>query len=98
MASYKELLAQREMLEAKIKEARETEIANALAQVKSLVSEFGLTAADIFSAPKRKSTSGTKVAPKYRHPDTQETWTGRGRPPRWLQGKDPNKYLISGKA
>ncbi|HTK02893.1 MAG TPA: H-NS histone family protein [Bordetella sp.] len=41
--------------------------------------------------PARKSASGTTgtpakraVAPKYRHPDTKETWSGRGKPPRWL--------------
>src|SRR5918912_1329094 len=28
----------------------------------------------------------TKVAPKYRNPDNpEETWTGRGRQPRWVQ-------------
>lgn len=30
------------------------------------------------AAPKRV------IAPKYRHPDTQATWTGRGKPPRWI--------------
>lgn len=24
------------------------------------------------------------VAPKYRHPETKETWSGRGKAPRWL--------------
>ena len=36
----------------------------------------------------RKTGSGKAakhpVAPKYRHPDTGETWSGRGRAPRWL--------------
>ncbi|WP_133500622.1 H-NS family nucleoid-associated regulatory protein [Cognatilysobacter terrigena] len=30
--------------------------------------------------------AGTKVAPKYRNPDNaNETWSGRGKQPRWLQ-------------
>ena len=29
--------------------------------------------------------SGSKVAVKYRHPQTGETWTGRGLKPRWLK-------------
>ncbi|WP_454688194.1 H-NS histone family protein [Achromobacter aloeverae] len=27
-------------------------------------------------------------APKYRHPDTGETWSGRGRAPRWLMAAE----------
>jgi len=34
----------------------------------------------------RKAATATKrvVAPKYRHPETQATWTGRGKAPRWI--------------
>lgn len=40
------------------------------------------------------------VPPKYRHPDTGETWTGRGKAPRWLadalaQGKTRDDFLIN---
>lgn len=41
-----------------------------------------------------------KVAPKYRNPaNTKETWTGRGKQPRWLaeltsKGKKVEEYLI----
>lgn len=32
--------------------------------------------------------SAGKVPPKYRNPaNEKETWTGRGRPPRWLAGE-----------
>ena len=38
------------------------------------------------AAPKsRKSaTKGTKVAAKYRHPETGQTWSGRGILPKWM--------------
>lgn len=47
------------------------------------------------SAPSKK---GNKVEPKYRGPDG-ETWTGRGRAPRWLAeleaaGKKRETFLI----
>lgn len=34
----------------------------------------------------RKTATATKrvIAPKYRHPETQATWTGRGKAPRWI--------------
>ena len=38
----------------------------------------------------RKASSrakGRKVAPKYRDPDTGDTWSGRGRKPKWLEAK-----------
>jgi DNA-binding protein H-NS len=41
-----------------------------------------------------------KVAPKYRNPaNTKETWSGRGKQPRWLaayvgSGKKPEDFLI----
>jgi DNA-binding protein H-NS len=40
-----------------------------------------------------------RVAPKYRNPKTGETWSGRGRPARWLaeleqQGKSRDRFLI----
>ncbi|GAB3735824.1 H-NS family nucleoid-associated regulatory protein [Silanimonas algicola] len=36
-------------------------------------------------AKARKSTTkGTKVAPKYRHPETGQTWSGRGILPKWM--------------
>jgi len=30
------------------------------------------------------------VAPKYRHPQTGETWSGRGKAPRWLAAEEAN--------
>lgn len=57
-------------------------------------------------AVKKTSTAGRKlgkVAPKYRNPaNTKETWTGRGKQPRWMAayvaaGKKPEDFLIKGK-
>ena len=54
-------------------------------------------------AKARKSTKGYKlgkVAPKYRNPgNAEETWAGRGKPPRWLavqleQGRKLEDFLI----
>lgn len=62
------------------------------------------TAAAPAAAPKaRKSTKGRslgKVAPKYSNPaNAKETWTGRGKQPRWLaaetaKGKKLEEFLI----
>ncbi len=97
MASYKELLQQREQLENQIKEARDKELSDAISQVRSLVSEYSLTAEDIFppARGKRAGTAGSKVAPKYKNPETGETWTGRGKAPKWIAGAgDREKFAI----
>ena len=55
------------------------------------------------SAPRAGRRLG-KVAPKYRNPENpKETWTGRGKQPRWLaaytaKGRDLGEFLIPGAA
>jgi len=74
--------------------------------------EYGLTPDDIVAAFKKGASSSRKekkpgvsnkskrtVAPKYRHPETGETWTGRGKAPRWiteaeLAGTDRNTFGV----
>jgi len=96
MSSYKELLQQRELLEQKISEARKTELADAVSKVRALVAEYGLSADDVFPPAKavRTAGAGSKVAPKYRHPETGQTWTGRGKAPKWIQNEDREKFAI----
>ncbi len=101
MATYRELLEQRETLEQQIAEARQTEVAAAIAQAKQLIGEYGLTAADCgfrglaALAGKTKTT----VAVKFRGPNG-ETWSGRGKAPNWLtslesQGRHRDEFLVS---
>ena len=98
MATYKELLQQRDALEQQINQARRQETAQALAQVRALIAEFGLTAQEIFPIGKagkgKNAGSGIKVAAKYRDPASGATWTGRGKAPKWIQGKEREQYLI----
>lgn len=95
MSTYKELLQQRENLEKQIAEARQRENQSAIDKVRALVAEFELTQDDVFGRRGAKSsTAGQKVAPKYRDKATGATWTGRGKPPKWIEGKNRDEYLI----
>ena len=98
MALLDELMVQREALDLKIIEARESAIADALIKVIALVTEYGLTAEDIFSKKRGRKAIGkkakTKVAAKYKDANGN-SWTGRGRAPKWIEGKDRNKFLIA---
>lgn len=95
MTTYKELLQQREQLEKQISEARQRENSQAIEKVRDLVNEFGLTAEDIFAQVKKPVKTGQKVAAKYRNPSTGDTWTGRGKPPKWIQGKERDQFVIA---
>lgn len=93
MATYQELLKQREQLDRQIKEAIDREKAEGISKVKSLIEQYGLTASDIFSKRAGKTTGG-KVPAKYRDPATGQTWTGRGKAPKWIEGQDRSRFAI----
>jgi DNA-binding protein H-NS len=90
MPKLTDLLAQKANLEKQIATMQREERAAAIAQVKSLMSEHGLTLADLSprkknGGSKAKTGSGKKVPAKYRNKATGETWSGRGLQPRWLK-------------
>jgi DNA-binding protein H-NS len=90
MSSLQDLLAQRAEIEKKIQDVQREERAAAIAKVRALMSEFGLTAADIsgkspVARPGATTKPAGKVAVKYRNAATGETWTGRGLQPKWLK-------------
>lgn len=84
MSNLKELLAQRAALDEQISQTKERERSEAVAKVKSLMSEYGLTVADL-SMRTPKPVKVSKVAAKYRNQATGETWSGRGLQPKWLK-------------
>ena len=87
MASLQELLDQKAALEKAIETTRKQERAEAIAKVKTLMSEYGLTVSDLSnkSAAKSSGVKGSKVAVKYRNKATGDTWSGRGLQPKWLK-------------
>jgi DNA-binding protein H-NS len=95
MSSYAELLKQREDLEKQIETARQNEIKQAVAQIRELISRFSLTQQDVFPSGKiRQVKTSGKVAPKYSDPATGATWTGRGKAPKWIEGKERSQFAI----
>lgn len=93
--------------------AKRTPIAKVRAKLTKLAKAEGYTVEELFgaAAPARGRKAATKaspkagrklgkVAPKYRNPDNaKDTWTGRGRQPRWMAelvaaGKKVEDFLI----
>ena len=80
----------------KLSEVRQALIERTRAEAEQL----GLSMDDLF--PSRQATRTTPTGrqrktaePKYRNPETGETWAGRGRSPAWLEGKNREDYLIN---
>lgn len=92
MSQYEELIRQRNLLDQQIKEIKERERAAAIDTIKNLIEAHDLKVEDIFS--KKSSTVGKKVPAKYLNPENGETWTGRGKAPVWIAGKEREAFLI----
>lgn len=95
MATYKDLVAQRKVLNKQIEQARKAELTVGTAKVLELVSQYELTARDVFPESVRISRKkSVLVIQKCRGPQTGATWSGRGRPPLWMAGKERGAFAI----
>ena len=94
MSTYAEIKAQIAELENKAAQARAVELESAKAQIAEIMKTYGLTLADLAGPKTRAAKTHRSVPPKYRNPESGETWTGRGRAPLWLAGKNKEDFLI----
>lgn len=94
MSTYQEYTAKIAELQQLAEEARKNEIADAKARIAAIMKEYNLTIADLGTAKAKPAKERVPVPVKYRDDATGDTWTGRGRAPKWLEGKDKNQYLI----
>ncbi|MDO8774472.1 MAG: H-NS histone family protein [Burkholderiaceae bacterium] len=98
MPTIEELLAQRADLDKQIAEMRQAERNRnkAKAKVLELMKKSGLTENDFFG--EKRTPSIPKVAKrienKYRDPVSGSTWSGRGKAPLWIAGKDRSQFAI----
>ncbi|MHB0981801.1 MAG: H-NS histone family protein, partial [Thiobacillus sp.] len=68
------------------------------AEIQARMKEYGITLDDLKGGAK-KAKARTAVAAKYRNPATGESWSGRGRAPKWLaeelaKGRSKDAFLI----
>lgn len=101
MPTYQELVTQQAELEKQaaalqdqIEQARKSERAEAVAKIKAMMDDYGVTLAELGGGKsggraakpvKTSATAGKKVPPKYRDDSTGNTWSGRGLQPNWLK-------------
>ena len=100
--SVEELKRLQAEAEALIASKKDQEIEDAYNQVLSIAEKVGMSIEHLleFGASKRKKSSRKTVEPRYRSKaNPEETWTGRGKQPRWLvaeleQGAKLEDFLI----
>ncbi|CAJ7710481.1 histone family protein nucleoid-structuring protein H-NS [Burkholderia pseudomallei] len=105
--NFEALLQQAEELRKRAYELREKEKPEAIARIKAEIAKYELSAEDLgFTAASSgksgkattntKSATGTVGKPQYRHPESGQTWTGRGQPPAWIKDvPDRDVYRIN---
>lgn len=87
--SLKELLDHESRLSKAITAARRNDMTLARRKVIAVAESLGYKIEDLTGSPRAaKRTNGSKVAVKFRNKDNpEETWTGRGRQPKWLAAR-----------
>lgn len=98
MATYIELQNQIAELQRAAEEARVKEIQGATEQIRKLMEDFSLSIDDIVGKDKGEKRGGkakAKAAAVVQFRDNEgNTWSGRGRMPGWLHGKDKEQYRV----
>lgn len=73
-------------IEKEIKNRQQQEVTKAREQILAIAQGLGVSVAEVLANNGGKSKgTGKKVEAQYRNPaDNAQTWTGRGRQPRWI--------------
>lgn len=90
MNTYSELQAKKAELDKRIAEVFLIEKAEAFTQIKSLIDTFGFTLQEVFPLPQNHK----KAPAKFYDPSSGKSWSGRGKVPRWMEGKDRRQFEI----
>ncbi|MXN79633.1 H-NS histone family protein [Burkholderia sp. 4701] len=97
MPTYRDLKAQIRALQDQADIARTQELSNAVKEIQKVIAEFDLRPEDLFAEPSLKPRRVKRrgpASPKYRDPKSGALWSGRGREPRWISGRDRDEFLI----
>ena len=102
MKTSEEIRQKIQELEQQAEQARKEELSEAIAKIRQIMSDNGITIADLDgrrSGRKGGGSTGVKRPPKFRDPATGNTWAGVGRAPNWITeaeaaGKSREEFRI----
>jgi DNA-binding protein H-NS len=95
--TLEDLQRQQDEIQRKILEKQQAEKRAVIEQIVSVVHSYDIPIDELVDALgglkiKRK---GQKAIQKYRDPASGATWSGRGKEPVWIRGKDREQFLIA---
>ena len=98
MSHYQDLIKQANELMAQAEQIRRTDRAAAIAEIKSMMTKYKLSPADLGGSVKPSKTK-SKSDPKYRGPNGELWGGGPGRKPDWVKaamasGQGIDQYRI----
>ena len=89
-------IKERDALNAKIEENQRAQRQEVLAQIKQVIQTYKIPLPEVGEYLGIKGTrKGSKAKPKYRNPADGKEWSGRGKEPLWIKGKDRTEFLIT---
>lgn len=106
MDTLDQKLAERDRLEKEIDRLMKQQRKERITAIRADIAKFELTEDELFGKraaaisaagagkPRAKKAVKKPVEPKYRDPATGKTWSGRGREPKWLEGRDRNEFAL----
>lgn len=101
-SEYLDLIRQQRQLDEKVARARDLMLADVVKSIIRVMLEYGVEVEDVrkaFPHGRGLPRSGIK-RPRLKHvaryldATTGRTWSGRGRMPKWLEGKCLDDYLL----
>lgn len=103
LADLEKAEKEREDARRRLEEALKERKKDSIAQIRSMMQQFGISLEDLGgsaksnspAARKERSDKGKSLPPKYRDPVSGKTWTGRGNPPVWIKNAKASGNLAS---
>lgn len=94
--SVEELKRKQEEIDRTIREKQEAEKKAVIDQIVNVVHTYNIPIDELVEAlgGLKIRRKGVKAIQKYQDPATGTTWSGRGKEPTWIRGKDRKKFLI----
>lgn len=97
--SFDELIGQKLAIEAELDQRADVELAALKERLEIIATYKGLELSEILQPKKRQKQN--KASARYQHPENPSlTWSGRGKPPTWMQqlldeGADKEAFALA---
>lgn len=83
-------------IHAEIEALRRKAKAAAIMQIELLMTQYGISPGELKGGD--GAPAHRKPKARYWNPETGQTWSGRGRMPKWLVGRELASHLIDGES